>query len=316
MSLLSAGDLLAAPFLDLRGQVSDGDEQGLLGIAFHPDYAQNGRFFVNFTDRAGDTHLVEFRVSANPDVADPSSAREVLFVDQPFANHNGGGLAFGPDGFLYVALGDGGSGGDPFGNAQNLATVLGKLLRIDVDGGTPYAVPPSNPFAASFGARGEIWSFGLRNPFRFSFDRANGDLYIGDVGQNDREEIDVARAGSRGGENYGWNRMEGRACFDSRSCDQAGLTLPALDYGHGEGCSVIGGYVYRGAAIPDLVGQYFFGDFCSGFVRSFRFDGAASEQREWPSLAPGGSITSFGQDASGELYILVESGEVFRIAPQ
>jgi glucose/arabinose dehydrogenase len=313
--VLRDGLLLDAPFLDLSGRVSGGSEQGLLGIAFHPGYPGDGRFFVNYTDRAGDTHVASFRVSANPDVAEAGSGADLLFVDQPFANHNGGGLAFGPDGFLYVALGDGGGKGDPSGNGQNLSTLLGKILRIDVDGGIPYAIPAGNPFAATPGARGEIWSYGLRNPFRFSFDRAGGDMYIGDVGEEAREEIDFAPRSSSG-QNFGWNRTEGTQCFGSANCERGGITFPIAEYGHDAGCSVTGGYVYRGAAIPALQGEYFFGDFCSGFVRSLHVEGgSASGQRDWPELAPGDSITSFGQDAGGEIYVVTAGGAVFRVAP-
>jgi glucose/arabinose dehydrogenase len=311
------GTLLAAPFLDLSSQVSAGSEQGLLGVAFHPRYPADARVFVDYTDLAGDTHVASFRVSADADRADAGSGAELLFVDQPFANHNGGGLAFGHDGFLYVALGDGGSEGDPQGNGQSLATLLGKILRIDVDSAAPYAIPASNPFRSTAGARGEIWSFGLRNPFRFSFDRETGDLYIADVGQDRREEIDFAPSSSAGGENYGWNRTEGTLCFGATDCDRSGITFPIAEYGHdGGACSVIGGYVYRGSAIPGLRGHYFYGDFCAGFVKSLRVDGGtATDQRDWPQLAPGGQITSFGQDAAGEVYVLTAGGSVFRVAP-
>ncbi len=313
--VLRDGILIDAPFLDLSGRVSGGSEQGLLGIAFHPGYPSDRRVFVDYTDRAGDTHVASFRVSADPDVADAGSGADVLVVDQPFANHNGGGLAFGPDGFLYIGLGDGGGEGDPLGSGQSLSTLLGKILRIDVDRGSPYAIPAGNPFAGTPGARGEIWSFGLRNPFRFSFDRGGGDLYIGDVGQDAREEIDFGPH-SRGGQNYGWNRTEGTPCFGSANCDRNGLTFPIAEYGHDAGCSVTGGYVYRGAAIPALQGQYFYGDFCAGFVRSLHVDGGtASGDREWPELAPGDSITSFGQDADGEIYVVTAGGAVFRVAP-
>jgi hypothetical protein len=260
--------------------------------------------------------VVAYRVSADPGVADSDSAESILTVGQPFANHNGGGLVFGPDGFLYIGLGDGGSSGDPQGNGQDLGDLLGSLLRIDIDGGSPYVIPPDNPFAGTAGSRAEIWNYGLRNPWRFSFDRGTGDLYIGDVGQDSREEIDVAPASTGGGENYGWNLMEGSRCFGAEGCDQSGLSLPVLDYGHDDGCSVTGGFVYRGSAIPALRGRYFYADFCSGWVRSFRYGGAqATERREWPTLAPGGMITSFGEDANGELYILVASGKVYRIVP-
>jgi glucose/arabinose dehydrogenase len=312
--VLRDGVLLDRPFLDLSGRVSGGSEQGFLGIAFHPGYPSDPRFFVNYTDLAGDTHVASFRVSGNPDVAAPSGA-DLFVVDQPFPNHNGGGLAFGPDGFLYIGLGDGGSEGDPLGNGQSLSTLLGKMLRIDVDRGSPYAIPAGNPFLGTAGARGEIWSYGLRNPFRFSFDRGTGDLYIGDVGQAAREEIDFAPRAS-GGQNYGWNRTEGTLCFATSSCNRDGITFPIAEYGHDAGCAVTGGYVYRGTAIPALQGEYFFGDFCSGFVRSLRVGGgSASGQTDWPQLAPGDSITSFGQDAAGELYVVTGGGNVFRIAP-
>lgn len=315
IEIIRNGAVLPIPFLDLSTLVSTGSEQGLLGLAFHPQYAANGRFFVDYTDLAGDTHVVEYRVSANPDLADATSAREILFIDQPFPNHNGGQVAFGPDGYLYIGSGDGGSVGDPQGNGQDLSDLLGSLLRVDVDSGNPYAIPPDNPFINVSSARPEIWNFGLRNPWRFSFDRETQALYIGDVGQGAREEIDVAPASSPGGENYGWNVMEGFSCFNASTCDQSGFTLPILDYDHDEGCSVTGGYVYRGATIPVLHGHYFYGDFCSGFVRSFRFDGIATDRRTWPTLS-GGGITSFGEDAAGEIYILLASGEVFRIVPE
>jgi Glucose/sorbosone dehydrogenases len=315
--IVENGNLLAEPFLDLSGQISGGEEQGLLGLAFHPVYALNGRFFVHYTDPAGDTRVVRYQVSGDINAADPDSARTILALDQPFANHNGGEITFGPDGYLYIALGDGGGSGDPLGNGQDLTELLGSILRIDVDSGDPYVIPPDNPFVTSLTARPEIWSYGLRNPWRVSFDRANGDLYIGDVGELAWEEIDVTAGSSRGGENYGWSVMEGSICFAAPICEQSGLTLPALEYGHDEGCSVTGGYVYQGSAIPSLRGHYFYGDFCAGWVRSFRWNGShATERREWPDLAPGGLITSFGEDASGELYITVASGTVYRIVPK
>ncbi|MGH7630425.1 MAG: PQQ-dependent sugar dehydrogenase [Gemmatimonadales bacterium] len=314
--IIESGAVLPTPFLDLSDRVSTGGEQGLLGLAFDPDYATNGRFIVNYTDLAGDTRISAFRVSADADLADEASEVLILGVDQPFANHNGGQLTFGPDGYLYVGLGDGGDANDPQGNGQSLTTLLGKLLRIDVDGGVPYAIPPDNPFAATAAARAEIWSYGLRNPWRFSFDRLTGDLYIGDVGQREIEEIDVSPAASGAGRgvNYGWDVMEGRECFEpSSGCDQSGLVLPAAQYNHGDGCSVTGGYVYRGSAIPALQGTYFYSDFCSGWVRSFRYsNGEAAEEREWAALEAG-NVTSFGQDAAGELYILAAGGTVYRI---
>jgi glucose/arabinose dehydrogenase len=312
---------LGPTFLDLRGRVSTGGEQGLLGLAFDPGYATNGRFIVNYTNAAGDTRISAFHVSADPAVADPATESVLLAVDQPFDNHNGGQLAFGPDGNLYIGLGDGGSAGDPNGNGQSLSTLLGKLLRVSLNGAEPYAIPPDNPFASTAGptTRGEIWSWGLRNPWRFSFDRATGDLYVGDVGQGDYEEIDVSLAASGAGKglNFGWNRMEGTHCYPpdpADTCDRAGLTTPVLDYDHSNGCSVTGGYVYRGSAIPELDGIYFYADYCRAWVRSFRFSGGQpTDQRTWPELSPGGSVTSFGQDAAGELYVLTAEGGVYRI---
>ena len=313
--IIKEGMLVPDPFLDLSAQVSTGDEQGLLGLAFDPEFASNGRFVVHYTDPAGDTRLSTFQVSTDPDRADPVSEQVILTVDQPFANHNGGQMLFGPDGYLYLGLGDGGSANDPSGTGQNLSDLLGSILRLDARAGTSYTVPPDNPFVAQPGARPEVWSYGLRNPWRFSFDRANGDLYIADVGQNRFEEIDVAPSIEGGkGVNYGWSIMEGAHCLDGSSCDQSGLTLPTLEYGHSQGCSVTGGYVYRGAAVPALQGLYFFADFCQGWVHSFRYvDGTATELTDWPSLRPGGEITSFGEDSAGELYVLTAGGGVFKV---
>jgi glucose/arabinose dehydrogenase len=313
------GETLApTPFLDISARLSCCGERGLLGLAFHPAYAQNGRFYVNYTNPQGHTHISEFRVSSNPDVADPASERLLLFVAQPFSNHNGGGLAFGRDGRLYIALGDGGSGGDPLQNGQSLQTYLGKMLRIDVDSGMPYGVPADNPFRANAAALPEIWALGLRNPWRFSFDRATGELYIGDVGQSAREEVDVAAAG-RGGQNYGWNVMEGTQCFlPARDCPTAGLTLPVLDYGRSVGGSITGGYVYRGCRLPGYQGTYFYGDFVSGVIRSFRLqNGQPTDLQDWTSRIGRGieNVSSFGQDADGELYVLDYDGELYRIGP-
>jgi glucose/arabinose dehydrogenase len=315
--VVRSGQLQSAPFLDLSGRISSGGERGLLGLAFHPQFATNRRFFVNYTDPAGDTHVSEFR-AASADQADSASERALLVVLQPFANHNGGGLAFARDGTLFVGLGDGGSAGDPLGNGQNLATPLGKMLRIDVDSGTPYAIPSGNPFIGTPGALAEIWAYGLRNPYRFSFDRSTGDLYIGDVGQNRVEEIDVHVGGQPGGQNYGWNRTEGSQCYSPASgCDRSGITFPVYEYGHDQGCAVTGGVVYRGCRMPDLAGTYFFGDYCSGFVRSFRVvNGQASDLRDWSAGLSGiGSVTSFGTDADGEVYVVDYDGEVYRLEP-
>jgi glucose/arabinose dehydrogenase len=282
------------PFLDLTDRVSCCGEQGLLSFAFHPGYATNGFAFATFTDEDGATRVERFTVSSNPNVANPNSAKLVIAVEQPYANHNGGLSVFGPDGMLYVGLGDGGSGGDPQGHGQDLATLLGSLLRIDVDTDDPYEIPSDNPFVGRVGARGEIWAYGLRNPWRFAFDSTSGELYIADVGQLLWEEVNRVPAG-QGGQNYGWNVMEGAHCFDAPNCSQAGLTLPIYEYDHGDGCSITGGHVYRGTAIPDVIGHYFFADFCEGWVGDL------------------GQITSFGVDASGELYIVTANGRVYRI---
>jgi glucose/arabinose dehydrogenase len=316
--VVRGGQLQEAPFLDVSGRISSTGERGLLGLAFHPDFATNHRFFVNYTTTGAGTTVVAEFAARTADEADPGSEVPLLSVPQPFANHNGGALAFGNDGFLYVALGDGGSGGDPLGNGQSLDTRLGKILRIDVDSGAPYAIPPDNPLLSSPGALPEIWALGLRNPFRMSFYRATGDLYIGDVGQGRFEEIDVGLRSRGGGENYGWNVTEGNACFSpSAGCDQTGLTAPVLEYGHDEGCSVTGGVVYSGCRMPDLVGTYFYGDYCSAFVRSFRLlNGQATEQRDWTAGLSGiDQITSFGLDAAGEVYVVDRDGEVYRLEP-
>jgi hypothetical protein len=313
--------LLARPFIDLTTVVTPPPlgERGLLSMAFHPEYAQNGFFYASYTDTQGDTRIVRYRVSAtNPDSADPATASLVLGVDQPYANHNGGLVLFGPDGMLYVGLGDGGSGGDPENRAQNLDSLLGKLLRLDVDAGTPYAIPADNPFVGTAGARPEIWAYGLRNPWRFSFDRATGDLYIADVGQSEMEEVNTRPASSPGGENYGWRIMEGLACYLPPNCSPAGLTLPVTVYGHAEGCAVTGGHVYRGTALPILTGRYLYADYCAGWVRSFTFyKGSAVDPVDWSTeLRPGSAVTSFGEDNAGELYIMTASGSLYRIVPQ
>ena len=296
--------------LDLTAEVSLGGEQGLLGLAFSP----NGRFlYVNYTDMQGDTHVTEFRVKGGG--VEPGSRRDVLFVDQPFSNHNGGNLVFGPDGYLYVGLGDGGSGGDPAGNAQSISTLLGKMLRISPrpSGGKPYAIPGDNPFVGREGARPEIWAYGLRNPWRYSFDRATGELWIGDVGQNAREEIDLEPAGSRGGLNFGWDRLEGTLPFEGEAPSNG--VPPVFEYPlEGGGCAVTGGYVYRGEDIPDLVGAYVFADFCLGRLEAFRLrSGLARQHRELGPVVS--NVASFGEDAAGELYVLSLSGPVYRLVP-
>jgi hypothetical protein len=317
--VIKNGTLLGTPFLDIRPLVSKGFEQGLLGLAFDPNYANNGRFYINYTDTAGDTQIVRYQVSANPDIAQAVPDRFLLSINQPFSNHNGGNIIFGPDGYLYIGMGDGGSGNDPQGNGQDLTDLLGSVLRIDVRPDGDFSIPNDNPFRNHPSAREELWDFGLRNPWRFSFDRQTGDLYIGDVGQNAREEINVAPGTSGGGKsfNYGWNIMEGTICTPgvNPNCVMTGLRLPVLDYDHdGGNCSVTGGYVYRGTAIPNIQGTYFYGDYCAGWVRSFIYkNGQATEQTEWPSLSPDGEITSFGEDNRGEIYILTAQGGVYRI---
>jgi hypothetical protein len=308
--------LLPSPFLDIATQVSKGGEQGLLSMAFHPAYATNGYVYVSYTDTGGTSKVVRYQVSG-PESADPGTAFEVLSVSQPFQNHNGGLVTFGPDGMLYVGLGDGGGGGDPQGHGQNLGTLLGAILRLDVDAGSPYAIPPDNPFVNQTGARGEIWVYGLRNPWRFSFDRTLGDLYIGDVGQNAREEVDALTWPGGGGTNFGWNIMEGTSCYNAATCSTAGLTLPVVDYTHAEGCTVIGGVVYRGTDVPQLQGRYLYADYCGGWVRSFTLvGGQASDQRQWPDLSPGSGVTSFGEDARGEVYVMTQSGTLYRIVAE
>lgn len=304
------GGLLAQPFLDLRDRVTNRGEMGLLGLTFHPDFAENRRFFVNYTtDRNGPRRTVvsEFRVLSDG-TADSSSETILLAIAQPAENHNGGMLAFGPDGLLYIATGDGGGGGDPFANGQNPKTLLGAILRIDVDRGNPYEIPPENPFAAGVGGAPEVWAWGLRNPWRFSFDRLTGLLFAGDVGQNAWEEVDIIR---RGG-NYGWNRMEGFHCFPAgSSCDPSGFALPVTEYGRDEGRSVTGGYVYRGQRETGLWGAYLFGDFASGRIWSLR-PGPTGWQRRL-LLDTELQIASFGEDEDGELYVVHYGGEVYRL---
>lgn len=310
--IIADGRLLEEPFLDLTDRVRSGGERGLLGLAFHPEYASNGRFFVNYTDENGDTRIEEYRVSQDPDRADPTAARLLLKVEQPFANHNGGLVVFGPDGMLYVGLGDGGGAGDPEGNGQDTDTLLGSLLRLEVDGAEPYTIPPDNPLADDPAGRPELWAWGLRNPWRFSFDAAEGMLYVADVGQNRYEEVNAVPAAAAGLD-YGWNIMEGRHCFAEPDCDPTGLVLPVLEYEHPEGCSVTGGHVYRGGALPEVVGHYLYSDFCGGWLRSFRLeDGEAVERREW-EVGDLGQVLSFGEDADRELYILSANGRVYRL---
>jgi glucose/arabinose dehydrogenase len=290
-------------------------ERGLLGLAFHPDYANNGLFFIDYTDQNGNSVIARYHVSADdPNKADPSSATQLLYVQQPFANHNGGDLAFGPDGYLYAAFGDGGSGGDPQGNGQNPSTLLGSILRLDVNAADGYAVPDSNPFAGSGSARPEIWAWGLRNAWRFSFDRTTGDLYIADVGQNNWEEVNFQPASSAGGQNYGWNAYEATHVYSGQP-PASDVVMPILEYDHGGGrCSITGGYVYRGEQIPGLQGYYFYGDWCSGTIWAAQRDNAG----DWSttvSLQSGRQISSFGEDEAGELYLVDYGGAVLRFEP-
>ncbi len=300
-------------FMDLTGRVgSGGIEQGLLGLAFHPGFAGNGRVFAYYTNRNTDSELVEFAVPPGAEEGDPDSIRVVLNVTQPTIRHNAGMLEFGPDGYLYVSLGEGGAAGV---NSQNPKTLLSAILRLDVDGEFPYEIPPDNPFADGVDGAPEVWAYGLRNPWRFSIDPVDRLMYIGDVGHERWEEVDVVSIDG-GGYNFGWLRMEGSHCFSPRDCDPTGMVLPVLEYGHEDGCSITGGYVYRGSLIPELAGHYFYSDWCTGFLRSFRYTGAASEQIDWSEqIGDVGMITSFGLDGSGELLFTTWGGGLHRIVP-
>jgi glucose/arabinose dehydrogenase len=295
----------ATAFLDVSALVSSENEQGLLGLAFHPGFAKNRRLFIDYTDQDGDTHVVEYRVSASdPDRVDPSSARELLRIEQPYSNHNGGDLVFGPDGWLWIGTGDGGAAGDPRGNGQNPDALLGKMLRLDPDAAAPTP---------------KVAAIGLRNPWRYSFDAATGDLYIGDVGQNQWEQLYVVPADHRDGHNFGWNVAEGRHCYDADRCDRSAFTAPVTDYPHSDGCSVTGGVVYRGASLPELVGVYFYADFCTAFVRSFRWspDGIRDHWDWKAALDPHqtlAQISSFGVDADGEMYLVLLGGDILLLS--
>lgn len=304
-------------FLDvsnLSSRIMGYSERGLLGLAFHPDYAENGEFFINYTDRNGTTVVARYTVSDNPNVADPNSAEILLTQQQPFANHNGGHLAFGPDGMLYIAMGDGGSAGDPVGAGQNPNTWLGSILRIDVNAESGYVVPEDNPFAGTGLDSEEVWAYGLRNPWRFSFDRATGDLYIGDVGQNVYEELNFEPADSRGGLNYGWNVYEANERY-ARGNREINAVFPFATYRHQNGnCSVTGGYVYRGDAIPDLQGTYLYGDYCTGNVWAAYRD-MTGNWNDTLFLRTGYQVSSFGEDEAGEMYIVDYRGSVNKIVP-
>jgi glucose/arabinose dehydrogenase len=303
--ILQNGQLIDFPYLNITDRVgSGGNEQGLLGLAFHPNYAENGLFFVNYTDKSGDTVIARYRVTADPNIGDPSSEVILLQASQPFGNHNGGGLDFGPDGYLYIALGDGGSAGDPQNNGQKLDTFLGKILRLNVDSTEPYAIPDDNPFG------NEIWAYGLRNPWRISFDSTTGNLYIGDVGQGQWEEINFVQAGTPGGLNFGWKYFEGSYGYDGAPPQDVQFEPPVAEYDHGQGCSVTGGYVYRGA-MPEWNGIYLYGDYCTGTVWGLiRSDEGWQNQALFGAV---GNITSFGQDNLGEVYIATDSGSILRL---
>ena len=318
--IVEAGGVLPEPFLDITDRVeSGGSEQGLLGLAFHPDFVANGEFFVGYTantgEGAGDNTVSRFHVSADePDRADPASEEVLLAIPDPYPNHNGGLVQFGPDGSLYASTGDGGSSGDPENNGQNPQTLLGNILRIDVDetvDGLPYAIPADNPFADGEGGRPEVWAYGLRNPWRFSFDRETGNLWIADVGQNWIEEVNFQPADAAGGANYGWNVLEGTSCFADDECNRERFVAPVAEYTHDFGCSVTGGYVYRGGEIEALAGVYLFGDYCSGLVW-----GLAPEGDDWRTLGPietGLNIASFAEDQAGNIYLLALDGAVYRL---
>ncbi len=313
--LLTADGLQEQPFLDITRRVgSSSSEQGLLGLAFDPDFADNGRLFVYYTDKSGDTVISRFQANDERTLADPGSEAVLLQQEQPASNHNGGMIAFGPDGFLYAGLGDGGGAGDRYGNGQNLETALGTIIRVDVEGDQAVA-PADNPFVGQDGARPEIWAYGLRNPWRFSFDRATGDLWIGDVGQNQWEEINRQPAGDPGGENYGWPITEAMHCYDAGTCNRDGLTEPVAEYEHSEGCSVTGGYVYRGAQQPDLQGIYFYGDYCSGRIWGVA-TGADGQWQNAELLDSNAQISSFGETETGEVLMVDYNGAIYRLVSQ
>lgn len=320
IKVLQDGEVLETPFLDVSSLISQEalgtnyTERGLLGLAFHPNYEENGQFYINYTDRNGGTVIARYQVSlSNPNIADSGSAEIIFQISQPFANHNGGHMAFRPsDGYLYISLGDGGSANDPLGSGQNPFTLLGSILRIDVDNGSPYSIPADNPFAGDIEGADEIWVYGLRNVWRFSFDSATNDMFIADVGQNEWEEVNFQSVESKGGENYGWNVWEGTHAFARGEAPNH--VLPFAEYNHSSGCSITGGYIYRGSVISDLTATYLFGDYCTGIVwASYR-----DENLQWQTnqfLQTGMNISSFGEDENGELYIINYEGIIYRIEP-
>jgi glucose/arabinose dehydrogenase len=311
----SAGNINPQPYLDIQDRVIYGGEQGLLGLAFHPQYASNGFFYVNYTGNGDSTHISRFTVSSgNPDVAEAGSEFRLMTIYQPYTNHNGGDIHFGPDGYLYIGMGDGGAAGDPGNRSQNLMEYLGKMLRIDVNQGSPYSIPPTNPFFNSLSALGEIWALGLRNPWRFSFDRLTGDMWIGDVGQGVFEEIDYQPASSSGGENYGWRCYEGNQEYNTTGCAApSAFTFPVHTYPHGSECSVTGGYVYRGNSSSPFYGHYFFADYCSDRIWTLQ-----NVSGEWVSEEfgqfPGNNFSAFGEGADGQLYVAgLSSGSIYLV---
>ena len=313
--IIPDGEINALPFLDISSKVVFNGERGLLGLAFSPDYASNGYFYVNYVGTGDITTISRFKVSSdNPDIADPQSEVKLLTVKQPFTNHNGGDLVFGPDGYLYIGLGDGGDGGDPGNRAQNPKEYLGKMLRIDVNQGNPYVIPPSNPFYNKSDTLGEIWALGLRNPWRFSFDRLTGDLWIADVGQNAIEEVNFQPVTSAGGENYGWRCYEGNDVYNDSGCPASTtLTFPVYTYPHGSECSITGGYVYRGDLTSAYYGHYFFADYCSDKIWTLHKSGDSWVKQDFGVYA-GNGFSSFGEDSKGMLYIAgLSSGTIYKV---
>jgi glucose/arabinose dehydrogenase len=313
--LNSVGLANAQPFLNIHDRVVYGGERGLLGVAFHPQYSMNGYFYVNYTGAGDSTHISRFKVNAdNPELADPKSEQKIMTIFQPFENHNGGDLQFDPDGYLYIGLGDGGSGGDPGNRAQNTKTFLGKMLRIDVDNGDPYGIPSTNPFVTDSSVLPEIWATGLRNPWRFSFDRLTHDLWIADVGQNKYEEINFQPASSTGGENYGWKCYEGNEAYASNNCSSGVLlTFPAYTYSHGNECSVTGGYVYRGSTTSPFYGHYFFADYCSDKIWTLHQENGRWIKEDFGQF-PGNNFSAFGEDANGEIYVAgLTGGKIYKV---
>jgi glucose/arabinose dehydrogenase len=314
--IVSTTGLARAPFLDITDRVnSRGNEQGLLGLAFHPRFADNGLFFVNYTDRGDHNVIARFQVSADPALADAATETIMVSVDDPFGNHNGGVLAFGPEGYLYAGLGDGGSANDPFGNGQNTSSLLGKILRLDVDAAEPYGIPGDNPFSSGGGSP-EVWAYGLRNPWRLSFDSATGDLFIGDVGQGAWEEVDYLQVGTPGGVNFGWDYREGTHAFEGSPPQGLQLSDPIAEYSHNEGgCSITGGYVYRGS-MPEWTGIYLYGDYCTGYMWGLLRSAGQVSGPDWQSLLlfeTGANITTFGQDGDGEVYLADRGGGIYRL---